>query len=151
MRKAVIVFFVASALLGTVVLISPRLLRDPEVSNPREDSEPAEDLHLPPEFIVSDPGLLTKGTHEIVEQIRDGGSDAGLEGIPYFITLGDGRYIFGHSDPLGRSRSIYTREPVGHEVYWYGDAIERWQERVIIDSGVAVQPGVAADGAARRR
>lgn len=152
MRKTTVVLVVSGALLGTLVLIGPRLLRDPEVSNPREVSAPVEDLHLPPDFTISDPGLLTGKPHEIVERIGTGASDAGLEGIPYFVELADGRYVFGHSDHLGRSRPIYTSEPVRHQTYWYGDAIERWQTRTLTtDSGITADQSAGSDGAALKR
>lgn len=130
MKKVALILGTVVAVVGTIVVVGPRLLRDPEVSNPVDVADGADgEGVLPPDMFTSDPDLLKPAAHLIVERVVDEATDAGMEGAPYFVELADRRYVFGHSDRSGRTTPIYTKQPIQHRVYWYDDALAKWNER----------------------
>jgi hypothetical protein len=146
-KRIAILLCILGAIAAAAMYAGPRILRDPERTNPAEERDAPEDASLPPEFFSSDPSLLTQGPHSVVESIVDEATDAGVEGAPYFIEFADGgRYVFGHSDSFGRTKPLSVRSGVSHKVFWYDDALSKWNERVQDGSPPgAVQQGVAAD------
>jgi hypothetical protein len=107
------------------VVLLPRLMRDPEVSNAadREDASIAQ----PPEFFVSDPGLLHEHAHRIQDRQIDLNTNKPVPGGPYFVRFADGRYAFGYADDDGRTKALFTDRAAKYDVLWYDDALAEWQ------------------------
>lgn len=104
----------------------PRLLRDPEVSNPVDVDDPSTEPPLPPEFFTSDPALLAGTGIVVQERTVAQGTAVGLEGAPYLIEFADRRYAFGHTDASGYTKAFRLDKPVSHTILWYEDAVARW-------------------------
>ena len=130
MTKAVLIVAGLGAVIVVLILVvGPRILRDPEVSNPFDVADADVEEDLPPDLFSSDPALFKPAAHSIVEQIVAEGTDAGMDGAPYFVELADGRYVFGHSDRAGRTTAIHTAQPIQHRTYWYDDALAKWNAK----------------------
>lgn len=129
MRRWKLVAVAIAVLAIATVVVLPRLMRDPEVSNPGElrDGEP-EALAIPA-FVTSDPRLEQRGAHSFQERMVEQGTDAGLEGAPYFFEFSDGRFAFGYTDAAGFTRKLYADAPVDYKILWYDDALSRLKEK----------------------
>jgi hypothetical protein len=120
---------VVIGVLGTAAFVGRKYLRvgDPEKSNIADtQSDASEDPA--PEFYVSDPALLHKTEHKIEELIR-ADDKSPLSNAPYFLVLNDGRFAFGYSDELGKTRPMFVEHDVPYQIYLYDDAWEQWNLR----------------------
>ena len=99
--------------------------RDPEITNPADTEQPAEDAAQDAEFFVSDPSLLVAKGKLVEERAVDEASGKGLADAPYLIQFSDGRFAYGYADDQGRTRPLYASQSVSHEVFWYDEAWER--------------------------
>jgi hypothetical protein len=106
-KAALILAGLGAVIVVLILVVGPRILRDPEVSSPFDVADADVEQDLPPDLFSSDPALLKPAAHSIVEQIVAEGTDVGMDGAPYFVELADGRYVFGHSDVAGRTKDLH--------------------------------------------
>lgn len=167
-RKVLIAGAGLLAAITGLLWAGPRLLRDPEISNPADVDDPSTEPPLPPEFFASDPGLLS-GTGPVVqERVVVEGTSVGLEGAPYLIEFADRGYAFGHTDGSGYTKAFRPTKPVSHTILWYEDAVARWaslhgwspesasedgglRQQRVIPSADAVDADPRSDATSKRR
>jgi hypothetical protein len=80
-----------------------------------------------PDFHASDPELIRVGRNRISVLVTGASDGTNVPGVQYFIALSDGRWACGYADNSGKTRPIYTAQPVEFKLYCCEEAMALWK------------------------
>ena len=126
----------ATLLGAAVVAVSLIVVGHVVLSNMDFGEAHSSDVHEDPErefpnFLVSDPSLEIRTSHEIRARIIGVEDKSAVPGVQYVVVLSDGRWACGYTDKAGATHPLYAERPLTFEVYCCDEALRLWQTRAL--------------------